>query len=49
MNAETNRAKLEETDDVDRELNLKQMCTHMHREIRTEDANMKKKMSKRTK
>lgn len=49
MNAETNRAKLEETDDVDRELNLKQMRTHMHREIRTEDANMKKKMSKRTK
>lgn len=33
---------LEETDDADRELNLKQMYTHMPREIRTEDAKMKK-------
>jgi len=33
---------LEETDDADRELNLRQMCTHMPRKIRIEDAKMKK-------
>lgn len=42
MNAETEESWKKQIMQIQREVNLKHMHTHMHREIRTDDAKTKK-------